>query len=53
MKVLDSNELKRVAGGMSVWAGVAIAAAIVFVSGIIEGFVNTGRCNDWLDRMIT
>ena len=32
MKVLSSNELKGIAGGMSVWAGIAIAAAVVFTN---------------------
>ncbi len=46
MKVLSSNELKGIAGGMSVWAGIAIAAAVVFLAGVIQGFVDPGRCSD-------
>lgn len=43
-KVVDS-ELNKVTGGISVWGGIAIAAAIVFFSGIVEGFTNPGRCD--------
>ena len=46
VKVLSSNELKGVAGGMSVWAGIAIAAAVVFLAGVIQGLVDPGRCSD-------
>ena len=46
MKVLDSNQLKGIAGGMSVWAGIAIAAAVVFLAGVVQGLVDPGRCSD-------
>lgn len=39
MKKIDSDKLEKIKGGatISVWAGIAIAATIVFLSGIIEG----------------
>lgn len=46
MKNLEERELAKITGGFSVWGGIAIAAAIVFLSGVIEGFTNPGRCNN-------
>lgn len=46
MKVLEEKELSKVVGGFSVWGGIAIAAIIVFISGVLEGFTNPGRCNN-------
>lgn len=45
MKALESEELKKITGG-SVWVGIAIAAIVVFLSGVLEGFTNPGRCNN-------
>ncbi len=43
----ENKELEQiVGGGCSVWVGIAIAAVIVFLSGVIEGFTNPGRCSE-------
>ena len=35
---IDEKELENIKGGaISVWTGIAIAAIIIFISGIIEG----------------
>lgn len=36
---IDNEKLEKIQGGatISVWAGIAIAAIIVFLSGVIEG----------------
>lgn len=47
MKQLDTNELCNVKGGFTVtpWLVLGISAAIVFLSGVIEGITNPDRCN--------
>ncbi|MDD5888551.1 MAG: hypothetical protein PUC82_03580 [bacterium] len=45
MQVLADDDLKVVTGG-SVWTGIAISAIVVFLSGVLEGFTNPGRCNN-------
>ncbi len=45
MKVVKDEKLKQINGGFSAWVGVGIAAAIVFLSGVIEGITNPRRCN--------
>lgn len=45
MRNLDNRELEKINGG-SVWTGIAIAAIIVFLSGVLEGFTNPGGCNN-------
>lgn len=51
MEVLEKEKLEKINGG-SVWTGIAVAAIIVFLSGVLEGFTNPGRCNNWLKRAI-
>lgn len=46
MKLLKSEDLSKISGGISAWGGVAIAAIVVFLSGVIEGFTNPGRCEN-------
>jgi len=46
MDKLERHELERITGGVSGWVGIAVSAAIIFISGIIEGFTNPGRCNN-------
>ena len=45
-KISDEN-LGKIKGGntISVWTGIAVAAVIIFVSGIIDGLINPGGCN--------
>ncbi len=45
MKNLEKDELNAITGG-SVWTGIAVAAIIVFLSGILEGFTNPEGCNN-------
>ena len=39
IRKIDEKELENIKGGaaLSVWTGIAIAAIIIFISGIIEG----------------
>ena len=47
IKKVEDNDLEKVNGGSLEWVGVglAIAALVVFLSGVIEGFTNPGRCS--------
>lgn len=44
---IENKELEKIKGGatVSVWTGILISSAIVFLSGIIEGITNPGKCN--------
>lgn len=44
-EITDDNLANITGGGVNVWVGVAIAAIVVFISGVIEGITNPGRCN--------
>ena len=45
MKRITEEELKRIKGGeFTSWMGLGIAAVIVFLSGVIDGFVNPKTC---------
>ena len=46
-KINDEN-LEKIKGGavISVWTGIVITAVVIFLSGVIEGIVNTRRCNE-------
>ena len=48
MKKINDNESQNIKGGagLSIWAGICIAALTVFVSGIIEGITNPERCKE-------
>ena len=47
MRVIQENQLEKIKGGatISVWTGIAVAAIVVFISGIIEGITNPTKCN--------
>lgn len=47
MKLLNEEELTKISasGGIGVAIAIGIAAAVVFVVGIIDGFVNPNACN--------
>lgn len=47
MRVIQEDQLEKIKGGatISVWTGIAVAAIVVFISGIIEGITNPTKCN--------
>ncbi len=48
MKKIESTELEKIKGGeaiSAVWIGIAVAAVLVFISGVIEGITNPEKCN--------
>ena len=47
VKEITKEEQENIKGGemISVWTGIVIASIAVFLSGIIEGITNPGRCN--------
>lgn len=47
IKKISDEKLEKISGGGIEWLGigVGIATLIVFISGIIEGYTNPGRCN--------
>lgn len=48
IKKINNNELDKISGGAIEWFGIglAVAAFVVFLSGIIEGYTNPGRCSE-------
>ena len=46
MQRMDNNSLAKINGGFSVWTGLAIAAIVVFIARILEGFTNPKECNN-------
>lgn len=47
MRKIEANDLEKIKGGaaVTVWTGIAIAAIVIFISGVIEGITNPERCN--------
>ena len=47
IKKISDDRLSSITGGGIEWLGIglAIAAIVVFISGIIEGYTNPGRCS--------
>lgn len=47
IKKVNNSELERISGGGVEWfaVGLGIATFVIFVSGIIEGYTNPGRCS--------
>lgn len=45
---IQENELEKINGGAtpSIWIGMAIAALIIFISGVIDGIVNPKKCGE-------
>lgn len=43
---LSNDKLEKISGGGVEWLGVglAIAAVVIFLAGVIEGYTNPGRC---------
>ena len=46
MRELSADNLKKIdGGGISVWGAIGIAAGVIFVIGVIDGFVRPLSCN--------
>lgn len=46
MKELSQENLKKInGGGISVWGAIAIVTGVVFIVGVIDGFVRPLTCN--------
>lgn len=47
MQRLNDYELDNIIGGAVPWVGIGIAvsALVIFLSGVLEGYTNPGRCN--------
>lgn len=45
---ISDGELDKISGGGVEWIGIglAISAFVVFLSGVIEGYTNPGRCSN-------
>lgn len=48
IKKVSNEELDKISGGGVEWLGIglAVAAFVVFLSGIFEGYTNPGRCSN-------
>lgn len=44
MKEIKTEELKKIEGGLSLWACIGLAALAVFGIGIVDGFVRPLKC---------
>ena len=44
MKVIDNNHLERITGGGAPLIALGIIAAIIFISGVIDGIVHPKSC---------
>lgn len=44
---ISDERLEKISGGAVEWLGigVAVAAILIFLSGILEGYTNPGRCD--------
>ncbi len=48
MQKIEEEKLEKIKGGevvSAVWIGIAVAAIVVFISGVIEGITNPEKCN--------
>lgn len=44
---LEDEELKKVnGGGLSLWSAIGIVTGVIFVIGVIDGFVRPLSCNE-------
>lgn len=48
IEIVNNNKLEKISGGGVEWFGVGlgIVTLVVFISGIIEGYTNPGRCSN-------
>lgn len=46
MLEIKENELRNIqGGGISIWGGIGIVGGIIFLIGVVDGFVRPLRCN--------
>jgi len=45
MTELTNENLKALDGGLSIWGALGIAAGVIFIIGVIDGFVRPLPCN--------
>ncbi len=46
MLEIDNKDLKNInGGGLSIWGGVGLVGGIIFLIGLIDGFVRPLKCN--------
>ena len=48
MIVLKDSELEKINGGAVpyIWIGIAVAALIIFLSGVVDGITNPKECGE-------
>ena len=47
MEKLNENNLKKITGGgLSIWGAIGITAGVVFIIGVIDGFVRPLKCHE-------
>ena len=47
IKHSNENELRQITGGgLSLFGGLGLVGGILFLIGVIDGFVNPEKCND-------
>lgn len=46
MKKVMEKDLENIQGGFSVSVALAVSAAVIFISGIIEGIVHPRKCSE-------
>lgn len=46
MITIEERQLEKISGGATpyVWIGIAVAAIIIFISGVIDGITNPKEC---------
>lgn len=42
---VSNEELKQVEGGIGVWIAAGITALVIFIAGIVDGFVRPLECH--------
>ncbi|MDD3821934.1 MAG: class IIb bacteriocin, lactobin A/cerein 7B family [Bacilli bacterium] len=45
MYQLSNNELMNISGGLSLWGAMGIISGIIFIIGVIDGFVRPLKCH--------
>ncbi len=45
MQKISMNDAKKIEGGLGFWGGVGIGAIIIFLAGVIDGYVRPTKCD--------